>query len=705
MIAVNPNPDIGATFRPPAVALYVSRVSVNEDTDEPEWMQSEPLAGWEPLVCRWGQAGTVSTLGLRPALGIGPDQAAQLQADDRNLFTTGDRIELVHTATGQELFRGWIAQSEFLIQSEPQAESLSVTAYGPEIRLQAQPVLGMWFKTPAFDDSDVAGTLTAHNSARSGVFQEYGPVIFNPDGRPNATTGGWLLSTHDDPWVADQADTGSDTYRSCRVFEPPDRRVSSDMAGLLVALQAIAWNAYQALRSLVEYIDNYTVVSYGTNWAHIQELLSQHTLRNVDVTGMNLLEAMNAILRPLGYGFYLEPWASVDIDGEARHRLHVYSLVAPFTLRKPRMAARGAVITDADSMLADVQRIHFVRDSHNVRNAVTVIGDNRRKEYTFYWRPALAGWKDLVPMWNTATAWSPDYDTITTTAADHHPFRSWIFNEDGVLLYALSKGVPATVACFNLGDTGANHVRRPRPPGPRLTWGGMATGTLPVKLDIGLYDDAGDLIASSWTPVPNAAWKLRKDRVGFSIVKNKLTEWHPWKDNEALGATYRAQAYSTLLVATLAGTGSLWLGFRLICTVPCDQRCVGTADRQASSAWPFVSRQVVYNPRRWVWFDTYSGAGNRLTRDDSAIATADAGRLCDTMEDSLGHGSLILRGIRQDYPPGVGIPETMGGRVVQLYVDSGDGTRVPVVSGVTWQFGAAVNKTELLLDTPMLRML
>ena len=696
MTAIHPTPDRGALFRPPEVDVYVAPVAYDPEHPDPQWQERRLLPHWRPEVCRWGRSGRASTLTLRRVLGCGPNKPTRDDADDRTLFTVGSRIELVRSATGEELFRGWIAQDEILIQAGPQAEALTITAYGPELRLAGQAVRGMWFKAPASDDADIAGTLTAANSVRSETFQEYGPVVFNPDGRPNASAGGWRLSTNDTP---DQLDPASPTWRSGRVFEPPDRRVTRDDGYVQVALQAAAWTAYEAVRSLVEYLDDYTVVSMRTNWAAVQQLIGGCTLRNVDVTGMDLWTALEAILRPAGCGFYLQPWATEDPDGEMRHALGVYSLTDPAEQRRPKMAARGSAMTGADAQAAEVQRMHFVRDAHNVRNAVVVVGDNKRVEYTFYWRPLAAGASQLRPAWDTTAMWTVDHDVLGKLGDEYlHPFRSFAFNEDGALGCYIAD-VPSEVADFGLGDDRGSHVRRVRPGGPRIAWDSGQTATHPAKLELLVYDAGGSEVAGTCRAAPLGAWRMRRDRLGVTITKNALTTWQPFQGQPGCGS----MSFKDLLLNTLNDTGANRLGLKLTCTVACDERCTGCAERRAGGAWPFASTRVVYDPRRWLWIVPFGEATGHLQRDDRSRAAADAERLRGVCEESVGHGSIVLRGIRRDYAPGIGIPETSGGRVVRLCVDPGGG-KAPVVVGVTWNFSGAAHRTELLLETPLLEV-
>ena len=97
------------------------------------------------------------------------------------------------------------------------------------------------------------------------------------------------------------------------------------------------------------------------------------------------------------------------------------------------------------------------------------------------------------------------------------------------------------------------------------------------------------------------------------------------------------------------------------------------------------------------------GPARHDTRDDAHDATSHAERIRDALGSEVGHGSIVLRHVTRAYAPGDAIPQTQGRRI-DLTVRSGESTSAPIVVGVAWSLEAPASKTELLLDTPMLRV-
>ncbi|NQU75801.1 MAG: hypothetical protein HQ546_05750, partial [Planctomycetes bacterium] len=485
----------------------------------PSWGSQRELPTLQPSQLRWGVNGTLSALLLKCCLGQGPTQGSFLRADDTVAWpNTGDEIRLIEGyGSCSEWFAGHIAQESLLIQSSPDTEARSYVAYGPEIRLQGTSVHGQWCKTSEADDMEIAGTLTAENAVPDNVLLTDHPTIFNEGGKPNASQevdldesgDGWVLTSRDDP-----------PGREARVFEPPGRVVRKSGSST-PAIQAAYWTAYTALRSLVEYIDDYTIISPKTDWAALKGLLDNTVLGQVVIEGANLLEAIRAILLPIGFGFCLAPWHDGDTyeDGLTRHSLYVFSLhpdteygLAPILADD---TAGAVAITDTAGQQAEVQRLEFLRDSHNVQNNVQVIGDVERVQVCLTFDDN-AETRDLHPAWDTTehnlATWAqngviPEMDDAQYTGEDPpNPqdfinkygrigqgnlqyvdvFRTFVWNEDAAYRPHVTTE-PDLTNYFGAGE----YTRRPRPIGPTLIRATSATasGVLPAYVEIGIVGD------------------------------------------------------------------------------------------------------------------------------------------------------------------------------------------------------------------------
>lgn len=717
----------GVLYRPPTMRLYHAQVVTS--ASQPGWLAGRPLSGWQPMQLTWASNGNPSTLTLKGPVGLAPGQEATVRPEDLDLLD-GDMITLVQTGRssgfadtgGIEWFRGYVVRRKIAIS--PDGEYLVITAHGAEARLKGRSVCGKWHKTASADDSEIQGSLTAAQATRSNVFASALPVIFNESGRPNASASSWKL--------ADSPLSGQD--RECKVFESPGREVLNNGSA---TVSAGWWTAYQALRSLVEYHDNYEVISPHTSWSQIRSVLGDCAIGEVNVDGMDLMEAIRAVLLPRGFGFALEPWAAAngsDEYGLARHRLVVFSMRNPPAVKFPRLVSdrRGRVSADSGiGQRSEVQHLTFLRDAAGIYNEVTVIGDQKRLQIVLEFNNDSQG-RDLHPLWNTQThalaSWAtndvidpwrwPDYGSYTFDnfsamfnrgGSDYwqyrHVFRSFAWNEDAALTPVISQ--TPDLSDYGLGGSGL-YIRRPRPLASSFTYDsdGQAARLHPRKVQLGIVGDD-----DSWIDVPAEIWN---DRAGFTLATGLLAgsrgdgQWYPYAGHAQHAATYGKLHYLTLLHNALRDGGEHKLRLRLTGSVECDVAVGASAPRTVGSAWPFRAQKTVRLTNRFRWREIqdqpFSSGSPSASVDDRDEALSYAERIRDSQEQCTGHGSIVLRYLTRSYVIGDGIAGTAG-RSVNLRVDgSGEHASWPVVVAVTWDFEQGTNKTELLLDSPRLRV-
>jgi len=722
------HPDTGVVYRPPRLVLYAASTVCGE-AGQADWSCPRPQSHLQPVRMSWGCNGRLSTLRARCLLGQGPTQGLPRHVDDAPSRRAGDRLLLRESAPdGREIewFRGSIAQQELLVQSSDDVESVQYVAYGPEVLLRGLVVSGQWHKLPAADESEIHGELPPQQCTRESTFGGYLRVIFNESGRPNASQSAWSLLTR------------GDSQRACRVFEPPGRRVS--LAGG-TTIEAEYWTAYAALRSLVEYVDDGQVLSSAaTVWDAIAATLDATPIAEVNVEGLNLLEAIAAILLPVGFGFAVEPWARTDEDGLARHALLVFPLHRPAGddsgIARPYMApltSSRPTTADLEGRRSEVQRLHVVRDNHQVCNAVTVIGDQRRLQVCleFHADPQT---RDLHPCWdrtdsaNDLQTYADPYGNVggggwasvqahadfaacfdTWSHENYHVFRSFAWNEDGALSGLVcdeqGKAVLPDLSAFGVGEED-DFLRRPRPVSATFTCTAPsgAAQVYPARVEIAI-DSAED----SWIRVPCV--RIWSDRAGFTIDHPRIHLWRPYHDAaDALKNDYGHYTYLTLLNHALRGT-SPRIRLRLFGSVECDRAVVGQAPRGGSSSWPLSTHRVVRADDRFRWRDVLdqpldASLPTTVTDYESTRESigAYARRIRDSAEDALVHGSITLRYLArpQRYPVGTGLAGTAG-RNISLQA-AATSAYVPLIAGVNWDFAEGVNKTELLLDTPLLQV-
>ncbi len=712
--------DRGAEQAPPTLRVLVRR---GEHTlDGPGWATPEEDRTLIPQRMTWGHSGALSTLTLASELGRGPERAERLRPE---LAVTeaaeGDEVILVQDIGGEsvERFRGIVGQESILVQSNPDVEARTLTAYGPEIRLAAIAVHGQWHKTTAVDDKYIVETATASDLTEANVWAAGLPVVFNMDGKPNCSQATSRMGT-DWSWTLNGIANG-------RVFEAPDRTVeasgSSDNA-----VAAEYWTADNALASLIGWYDTGAVLDTDSVTAAYNVLPSRR-LPQLVVEGMNLLEALTAVCKAVGYGFCIEPHHVSD--SAAGYAIHCFPLHAAeptgASPRMPDISAGNVSIASEVGQAAQVQRLDFMHDSHNVRNKATVVGDVQRVQVALDYSPYTC---DLAPFWDTATHDLDDYDDggviedldddatwIDSYGTDgndnltyHHAFRSFIWNEDGAFSGSLALSEPDLS-----GLIGTDYIRRPRPVGRTHCPTADGTGSVPAYVLMGLYP-AGESSVDTSTYIKAPVAAIMADRAGFTINAPRLDKWRPFesfKDLDDGREDYADITFATLLLSTMAGTTAKpRLSLLLVGAIEADIGIEGAAARQAGSAWPLAAEVVAYNPEAFRYHTVASGGDPQnlgtASRDDSGEAEAHAEALRDMGEDSMGHGSLVLRQIVDAWRPGDAIAGTEGRRIPFAINAGGEqlggGRHYPIIHQVVWNFAEGVNKTELTLDSALLKV-
>ncbi len=716
----------GLAYRPPTLRVLVAPVVASPDPDVRlgAWGEEVHTEDLVPVRTEWGLNGRASTLHLRRVLGVGASRPARTRPEDVPP-AAGFRVRLIE-ARGEgpvrEWFRGTIAQERLVIQADPDDERADQVAYGPELLLRGKAVSGRWHAVPAVDAALVSGDADAEQLVRDNAFASPLPTVFNEGGRPNAAGRG--LTWHLDRHAAARTPGG-------RVFDSPDRRAATD-AG---TYRAEYWTASTAVQSLIEWVDGYAVIS-PESVADLPGDLAHTVLPETPVEATDLLAALEAVLVPIGFGFCIEPWAGED----GRHRLRVFELrgcVDGGRVRRPWMAPvcdGGVPAETAPARRAEIQRIEFLRDNHQVTNDVTVVGDQKRRQAVLRF-PGDGDGGDLIPAWDTdqhdladwafdgtvdAARWASEnvgeieqfagtyaYGRLDAYGAPH-AFRSFTWNEDAA--YGADADSLPDLDAWGTGETG-RWLRRPRPLGQSclLEPGEAGVRNVPAMVQMGI---AGD--DASWIQVPAVVWH---DRAGFTIPVDPLWSWYPYASDVARHVTdgsgqtlfekYGGCSYLTLLYNALRGSGT-GLRLRLVGSAECDQALIARAGRQAGSSWPLTAERVLRDEHTFRWREVAEGDdpfGGLVAdvRDDAAAAMDLAERTRDRLADEVGHGSLILRGLTRAYAPGDAIPSTRG-RQVDLTVRSGGDRRAPIVSGVIWSLEEGNCHTELLLDTRLLKV-
>jgi hypothetical protein len=720
------HPDKQAVQIRPRLAVFTVAVGAEEEILNPSLV---------PLTLTWGHSGRISTLTLKMVLGEGA-LFGRIRAEDAHTeLNHGDEVilrQLFDSGEEVEWFRGNIGQTGMLVQSSPDAEAATLVAYGPEILLANKAVHGQWYKTAAVDDKFIAGTVADADLVRDNVALSDLPCIFNHGGKPNASP---ALSNTGQPATWRLYDAEELTTYDCRVFEDPGRVVTDPNGSTGNALEAEYWTAYTAALSLLSWFDNGNVIRPYGLYAFKADL--DIPIGQVVVEGMTLLEALRAVLVPVGFGFVVHMRLAMaeastvegfDID---IFKLHPDTVTAALP-KLPEIAFGIRNINHVANQNALVQRVEFLKDSHNTRNDVLVVGDQERAQVT------LAFWSDtdteevsvdsgnrLYPAWNKTAHDLGDYDDsdeITPDSVEDKPnwvkrynggtefaqypdvFRTFAWNEDGGLSKYINDGsgnptIPSTEA-----------FRRKLPLGHTLIANDTGDGFMPAFVEIAIIS-SGSLDTGSWLRMSEGV-RVLKDRAGIRITTERLDVWKPYKSFADLpdhdNNEYAGISFATLLHNTIRGAGDYRMILRVTGTIPKADAITGDKGRQSGRPWPFVSESVINDRRRFkktAVGDSVAGV-DETTRDDQVAIDNYAEAIRDRTEDAVGHGSLTLRQLVYYWKPGDALSATAGRRISFL-VDAGgesETDRLPVINQVIWYFAERADKTELVLETPLLKV-
>ncbi len=709
-LILDPSPgNSSVTIRTARMVVETARCVGSAD-GQARWVHPRRESFWQPIQLDWMPGPKPSRLRLQRQLGLGPEQDESRRPEDC-MLDAGDRVILRHGATGQEWFRGVVARQEGKITPGAEGESLVAEAFGPEMLLDALLVSGSWYMTSQAFQREIDNLSTPEERTMEKVFASKLPAVFNPSGQPNASGSCWRLSDR------------AEGYRS-RVFVSPGR------IGPGSSLAAVHWDPCSAVRSLVEWLDGYRIVSPATRWDRIEAILGDSTLEEVNVDGLTLPEAIDAVLTPLGFGFAFEPWST-----SGKHRLIVFDRSGRHEGRSPRLAPGNMAMSDPPARLAEVQELSFVRDARRIRNDVTVLGDQKRVQLRLEFNHDPLQ-RSLHPAWHPESPYlalltspvtggiSPrtwSQETLEEFVNRYHrdgadqatyrnALRSFTWNED-LAWNDLSTVEPPDPGSLSehLVDQQGQWVVRPRKPGPAFQRGNVAPGrTLrPARATLSIEDCPEAQVA-----IPAQIWPescgLSLDIDSFFRLNSTGVhgEFKPFAslapgplliDGIDRGDQIRQADYLDLLHNTLAGTSGLRIKLHLDCSIETDTPVEGKVAFDADSPWPLPRRKQVRWPHRFAWRVLEGDPGDLEYElvDDTPAAQKAAEVLAKAGQSGYVQGRALLRYLSRTWKIGDHVDSTRG-RDIDLTVPTSQGVCSPCVTGVQWLFGP--DKTRLLLD-------
>jgi hypothetical protein len=712
LILHQPADNAKVTYRPPRMLVEVAR-AVRSSDHVPRWVDPRPAPLWEPIELHWHPGPTPAKLLLRRQLGKGPGQSRSWRPEEATLGDA-DRIVLRQAQGRGEWFRGIVTRQEASVSAGPEGESLIAEAMGCQALLSAHVVQGAWHLTPQATRMEILGSLGAGDRTSEKVFASQMPAVFNRNGLPNATPYTWQIH----PNASQEAS---------RAF------VAESRPQIGQAPKAVHWTAYSALRSLVEWVDGYRIVSEDTDWEQIEATLGDQILPEISVDSLPLPQAIQAVLEPLGFGFAVEPWAC-----EGRHRLLVFDRAGTLPGLAPRLGPGGLKMTDPEAVLVQAQQLRLRRDITAVCNDVKVLGDQKRIQIRFefnsdpnsrslhpawrYDKPYLAAFQDPTTGKVSPRTWDQDdvqsfLDEFNRDGHDHGQYpdalRSFTWNEDYAYedLAMVSPPQPGALS-EHLVDAEGNWVVRPRRPGPTFRYSHVENDSAlqPAQVVLGIEG-----CPEASVRVPALLWP---DRCGVTLAIDSFFRtgtagvYGEFKPFASLAASplmvdgvnrtqeIRQATYLELLCNSINQNPGLRLSLQLDCSVETDTPVQGHKAWSGQGPWPMPRARQIRLPhlftQRALAFDpgdvTYS------LIDETPAATNQAAGIARQSQRGTTSGEILLRYLTKGWLIGDRVAGTVG-RAIDLTEETDFGRFAPCVLGVRWTFGQA-NKTLLVLDSP-----
>ena len=708
------------------MATAVSRSNRNADlTTDTEWEVwiAPPLGdGWgkeeitvfRPVSMSEADGGEYSTLTLSLELGadpVDPTNYPQKHADKIKPIAPGSRVRLVgidpptltQGVVRATWFVGYVGQENILIQGSPQAEAYNLTVYGPEWLADGGVVVGRAMVTSE-EERDVFHRFGINQPQ---LFTDQGKCIFNEGGRPN-------MSRYTSAW-----NPFGITTESCRgnihFFVPSDRKIMNNGE---VLEESQYWTAFDAIQHIVALWGGVPgPISTKTDWLAIFKTLDGLIIKETDVDGLPIMQAIRAILGPLGYGFRLD----VTPDNEGKHALYVYALHAPKKGKTPYLPPIGTKSTSANGGRGEVNRVEVLSDSHNIRNAVAVIGGQEKIQFNFTFQKSVTD-RWLHPMWSESSheipltggrfaiaqlATNSDFhENYHTTGknffTNRNVFRTFILNEDyGGLDYSWYKadGLP------DMTQLETSPTNSKRPFGALLVRDAASNAYLKPIVKFGAVSD------SVYYEVDvSGDFEILKDRAGVRLKKDFYTAhkkgraeaWLPFENVDEAPEELRGLSYLGLLADALTGSDTYQFLITVHATIGASHPFADEdAVKSTTSPLHLTRERVVRVPT--LQKNTLKGTalGGEDTRNDINRLIA-MGNVIESADDNAAGNASLMLNLTAAYPPGTVIPQTSG-RVVNLAIDSQRTQYAPVVRRCTHHFGET-NMTEVLLDSPLLRL-
>ena len=623
------------------------------------------------------------------------------------------------------VFIGFIGSSS--VRFEGGQEFVDFLIVGFDQRLDDKIVAGQTAKEPEYDAKvllETAETCQVEWVGGANKPDDYSgntvgvdlPLMFNPDGKPNATAAKAEITrsnvfeeTENDDGEKEQTNPTAEIY----IFEAIGRKN--------IKARAWSWTLPEAIKYLLFcYNDEKYVLNPDPEDVDKVFEAATEPLNHVDLRGGKKLfsEILPTILAGTKYTFTVCPQAADasivtaedGFSGEGKKcQLYFYAKDegAPAMLH---LDVPGTSIIDAT--WSNVSELMLTRNVLAGSNEIKVWGDLKYKQHCFKYDSNDLVISDFIEAWEEDASrtyllsyfsddkFTTDEDLVEQFKKRHfvggpdyavwgHAFRSFALDEMGEYDSSYNQGnewptyyfydifghddymVQNRRFCKTIERVGFQEAK------------GFYNPVLEISFDSG----------ATWPIVLNNGedFTVAKNECMITITANDLTSFRP-QDEDDLDVNWMQALYDKTL------------RLKLYACVAEDKRVTATATRQSDAATRFTVQELVIDPLGYQKKDKPSNTEDyigslwgHIEMDDSAAAQQTAEMIRTVEQDGTIDGSPVLAGIQLGMEPGMRV-EGITGRAISLASSRFSNTRFPQIVAVEFIASAESQLTKLELD-------
>jgi hypothetical protein len=502
------------------------------------------------------------------------------------------------------------------------------------------------------------------------------PIVFNPeiDGR----TRGNMHSRQD---ILGTVNGGPGAFTMRRVFIDPEASRNAQERSVLGGA-ALEWKLSDAVLYLCQSLNK---TQFFIKNPTIDELVRQvddarDLVRNIEIPfGAYLPEALDALLNPLGYYWFVERSSRTSRNIVIQQRGTGGKVVSLFHQK---------VGEKLDTNKTSVEALSLTFDADRLANTVYAYGSRQQLEITV----------ELVK------AWPEDLDGTRfrdLKRSRHHlneeetpdivnAYRKWVLNETGAYIntrtetrYRFHGSLQTRAGARTLLDS----YPRPRPLLPTLTTEVIDGVSAPIGrfsgIEVeylgpptpGVENETAEQREARWQPAGN--W-------GIEILKSE-------------GGIYISGEDAPVELVLRRSDAAL----RVTATIEMDFEPVGAANRVGASPQPYVVSEALdldgqFHLRQLSSLSKYHGAGRDSTAvDDRAAIQAYAEMLRERFDSVDVSGPVVIEGVdHHEYRVGLRVEGVRGKR--RLFDNRTYRPTIPMIAGVTLDIMAQKTTLQLM---------